>query len=67
MKEERTMSNNLLKIIEEMRKFDPQLEAQAISVFFYVADKGGKDGVAQQAISEALDIANQVFQEIAIS
>ena len=57
MKEERTMSNNLLKIIEEMRKFDPQLEAQAISVFFYVADKGGKDGVAQQAISEALDIA----------
>jgi hypothetical protein len=41
------MSNNLLKIIEEMRKFDPQLEAQAISVFFYVADKGGKDGVAE--------------------
>ena len=57
MKEERKMSNNLLKIIEEMRKFDPQLEAQAISVFFYAADKGGKDGVAQQAISEALDIA----------
>ena len=48
---------NLLKIIEEMRKFDSQLEAQAISVFFYVASKGGKDGVAMQSISEDLDIA----------
>ena len=48
---------NLLAIIEEMRKFDPQLEAQAIAVFFYVGINGGNDGVAQQVISEALDIA----------
>jgi hypothetical protein len=25
---------NLLKIIEEMRKFDAQIEAQAVAVFF---------------------------------
>ena len=48
---------NLLRIIEEMRKFDSQLEAQAISVFFYVAEKSGKEGVAMQSISEDLDIA----------
>ena len=27
---------NLLKIIEEMRKFDPLLESQAIAIFFVV-------------------------------
>jgi len=26
---------NLLKIIEEMRKFDAQIEAQAVAVFFF--------------------------------
>jgi len=60
MKEERTMTNsglNLLKIIEEMRKFDTQIEAQAIAVFFYVAIHGGKEGVSMQTISEELDIA----------
>jgi DNA-binding MarR family transcriptional regulator len=48
---------NLLKIIEEMRKFDTQIEAQAIAVFLYVAVHGGKDGVAMQTISEDLDIS----------
>jgi DNA-binding MarR family transcriptional regulator len=48
---------NLLKIIEEMRKFDTQIEAQAIAVFLFVAVHGGKDGVAMQTISENLDIA----------
>ena len=43
---------NLLKIIEEMRKFDTQIEAQAIAVFFYVAVHGGKEGVSMQTISE---------------
>ena len=48
---------NLLKIIEEMLKFDTQIEAQAIAVFLFVAVHGGKDGVAMQTISENLDIA----------
>jgi len=48
---------NLLKIIEEMRKFDTQIEAQAVAVFFFVAIHGGRDGVAMQTISEELDIA----------
>ncbi len=48
---------NLLKIIEEMRKFDTQIEAQAIAVFFFVCIHGGNDGVAMQTISEELDIA----------
>ena len=60
MKEERTMTSsglNLLKIIEEMRKFDTQIEAQAIAVFLFVAVHGGKEGVAMQTISEDLDIS----------
>ena len=52
-----TSGLNLLKIIEEMRKFDTQIEAQAIAVFFYVAVNGGKEGVSMQTISEELDIA----------
>ena len=50
---------NLLKVIEEMRKFDNQIEAQAIAVFFFVATKAGKtnSGVAMQTISEELDLA----------
>ena len=48
---------NLLKIIEEMRKFDTQIEAQAIAVFLFVAVHGGKEGVAMQTISEELDIS----------
>jgi DNA-binding MarR family transcriptional regulator len=58
-KEGKTMSSglNLLKIIEEMRKFDTQIEAQAVAVFFFVAIHGGRDGVAMQTISEELDIA----------
>jgi DNA-binding MarR family transcriptional regulator len=58
-KEGKTMSSglNLLKIIEEMRKFDTQIEAQAIAVFLFVAVHGGRDGVAMQTISEELDIS----------
>jgi DNA-binding MarR family transcriptional regulator len=58
-KEGKTMSSglNLLKIIEEMRKFDTQIEAQAVAVFFFVAIHGGKEGVSMQTISEELDIA----------
>ncbi|AGE60587.1 transcriptional regulator [Pelagibacter phage HTVC019P] len=48
---------NLLKIIEEMRKFDTQIEAQAIAVFLFVAVHGGKEGVAMQTISDDLDIS----------
>ena len=48
---------NLLKIIEEMRKFDSQIEAHAVAVFFFVAMKNNKDGVAMQTIGEELDIA----------
>ena len=50
---------NLLRVIEEMRKFDNQIEAQAIAVFFFVATKAGKtnSGVAMQTISEELDLA----------
>jgi len=59
-KEERLMTSsglNLLKIIEEMRKFDTQIEAQAIAVFLFVAVHGGKEGVAMQTISDDLDMA----------
>ena len=56
-KEKMSSGLNLLKIIEEMRKFDNQIEAQAIAVFFFVANKGNKEGVAMQTISEELDLA----------
>jgi DNA-binding MarR family transcriptional regulator len=48
---------NLLKIIEELRKFDAQIEAQAVAVFFFVSVYGDKDGISMQKISEDLDIA----------
>lgn len=48
---------NLLKIIEEMRKFDSQIEAHAVAVFFFVAMKDNRDGIAMQTIGEELDIA----------
>ncbi|AXH71414.1 MarR family transcriptional regulator [Pelagibacter phage HTVC105P] len=48
---------NLLKIIEEMRKFDTQIEAQAIAVFLFVAVHGKREGIAMQTISEELDLA----------
>jgi DNA-binding MarR family transcriptional regulator len=48
---------NLLKIIEEMRKFDSHMESQTIAVFFYVCLYSGADGVSMQTISEKLDLA----------
>jgi len=48
---------NLLKIIEEMRKFDSQIEAQAIAIFFYIGIHGPQEGVRMQKIAEELDIA----------
>jgi len=48
---------NLLKIIEEMRKFDSHMESQTIAVFFYVSLYGDKDGVSMQTISTKLGIA----------
>ena len=48
---------NLLKIIEEMRKFDSHMESQTIAVFFYVCLYSGADGVSMQTISQKLDIA----------
>ena len=48
---------NLLKIIEELRKFDAQIEAQAVAVFFFVSVYGDKNGISMQKISEDLDIA----------
>ena len=50
-------SFNLLKIIEEVRKFDSQIEAHAIAVFFYVGIYGGNDGVKMQTIGDELNIA----------
>ena len=41
-----------------MRKFDYQLEAQAISVFFYVGVYGGKEGIKMQTIADAGGVAN---------
>tara|TARA_B110001450_G_scaffold182887_1_gene170890 strand:- start:147 stop:482 length:336 start_codon:yes stop_codon:yes gene_type:complete len=48
---------NLLKIIEEMRKFDSQLEAQAIAIFFYVGLYGRKNGVKMQTIADKTGVA----------
>ena len=48
---------NLLKIIEEMRKFDSHMESQTIAVFFYVGEYGGADGIAMQTIADKLDLA----------
>ena len=48
---------NLLQIIEEMRKFDPQMESQAIAVFFIVRLREGTDGVSMQSIAKELDLA----------
>ena len=48
---------NLLKIIEEIRKFDSQLEAQAIAIFFYVCLNEKTDGVAMQTLVKELNIA----------
>ena len=48
---------NLLKIIEEMRKFDSQIEAQAIAIFFYIGIHAQQGGVRMQKIAEELDIA----------
>ena len=47
----------LWRIIEEIRKFDSQLEAQAIAVFFYVGVYGGKNGIKMQTMIDELDIA----------
>jgi len=52
---------NLLKIIEEMRKFDPHMESQSIAVFFYVCHYGGADGISMQSISENLDLAQSTI------
>ena len=48
---------NLLKIIEEVRKFDEQLEAQAIAIFFYVGVHGYKEGVLMKQIQMDLNLA----------
>ena len=48
---------NHLKIIEELRKFDTQLEAQAIAVFFYVGTYDSHNGISMQKIAEELDIS----------
>jgi DNA-binding MarR family transcriptional regulator len=48
---------NLLKIIEEMRKFDSHMESQTIAVFFYVCQYGAVDGVSMKNISKELGIA----------
>ena len=48
---------NLLKIIEEMRKFDSHMESQTIAVFFYVCQYGAVDGVSMKNISKELSIA----------
>ena len=48
---------NLLKIIEEMRKFDSHMESQTIAVFFYVCQYGAVDGVSMKNISRELSIA----------
>ena len=48
---------NLLKIIEEMRKFDPHMESQSIAIFFYVCEYGGANGISMQTISKELDLA----------
>ena len=48
---------NLIKIIEEMRKFDDQMESQAIAVFFIVCLNEGADGVSMQDIAKRLDLA----------
>jgi DNA-binding MarR family transcriptional regulator len=50
-------AENLLKIIEEMRKFDSQIEAHAVAIFFFVAMEENRDGIAMQSIAEKLDIA----------
>jgi DNA-binding MarR family transcriptional regulator len=48
---------NLLKIIEEMRKFDSHMESQTIAVFFYVCQYGAVDGVSMKNISKELGLA----------
>jgi len=48
---------NLIKIIEEMRKFDSQLESQAVAVFFTVCNTEGADGVSMQLLAKKLDLA----------
>ena len=48
---------NLIKIIEEMRKFETQLESQAIAVFFTVCLTDSADGVSMQDIAKRLDLA----------
>ncbi len=48
---------NLIKIIEEMRKFDPQMESQAIAVFFIVCLGEGTEGISMQEIAKQLDLA----------
>ena len=48
---------NLLKIIEEMRKFDSHMESQTIAIFFYVCQYGAVDGVSMKNISKELGIA----------
>ena len=53
-------AENLLKIIEEMRKFDSQIEAHAVAVFFFVAMEENRDGIAMQTIGEELDIAQSL-------
>ena len=40
-----------------MRKFDTQMEAQAMAVFLFVAIHGCRDGVAMQVISKDLNIS----------
>ena len=48
---------NLIRIIEEMRKFDPQMESQAIAVFFLVFIGEGTEGISMQEIAKQLDLA----------
>lgn len=40
-----------------MRKFDSQIEAQAIAIFFYIGINAPQEGVRMQKIAEELDIA----------
>jgi DNA-binding MarR family transcriptional regulator len=47
----------LLKHIEEFRKYDADIQSQTIAVFLYVAINEGKDGVPMTTIAKGLNLA----------
>tara|TARA_E500000081_G_scaffold9566_1_gene11456 strand:- start:20724 stop:21056 length:333 start_codon:yes stop_codon:yes gene_type:complete len=50
-------TEKLLSVIEEFRKYQPNIESTAISVFLVIAMHNRKEGIPMQFIADKLNVA----------